>query len=413
MKFMEWVGPKTNVFLMGGLLVGMPPYKCSDPGGVGGSAGSSSAGEQAGGTASGAASEGGGGGSTAAGSGTAAGSETGGTTAGGSETGGTGIGSSETGGTAAAGSETGGTATGGSETGGTAADGGTDSSGTTGGTAAGGGGAATGGTAGGSSAPTFPGMGSGFDTSNPGAIKDNHTGLVWQQLADGSYPFLNWDSAVAYCSELEHAGLDDWRLPTAYEMFTLFPVDYVGSNYQDLTVFPNSPAGQYWTYTNADYWGEGWHYIMYLGAFLPNMSIQPVMADVPEFEQYVRCVRGGYATSPRSTELGDHTLLDNQTGLVWEQLLSWDLTFSEATDRCASLPGGTWRLPTVAELVDALAANYPYDFEVDPFGGPNWTSTPVAQPVGGRWIVYNLDTIPVGEWSLPATAPSRCVRNGW
>jgi hypothetical protein len=93
--------------------------------------------------------------------------------------------------------------------------------------------------------------------------------------------------------------------------------------------------------------------------------------------------------------------------------LTWDLTLTEATNRCSSLEGGGWRLPSVLELMEALSANYPQGFEVDPLGGPNWTSTPAAEAGHSNWIVYNYETLPVSVEYDIGVATSRCVRNGW
>ncbi len=55
-----------------------------------------------------------------------------------------------------------------------------------------------------------------------GTITDLATGLMWQKGDSGTT--MNWEGALSYCENLEHAGYDDWRLPNAKELQSI--VDY-------------------------------------------------------------------------------------------------------------------------------------------------------------------------------------------
>jgi hypothetical protein len=409
---------------MGGLLLGVPPYRCTDPGGGGGSAGSSSAGSGSGGSSAGEPSTGG----TEAG-GTTAGTESGGTEAGGT-TAGTESGGTEAGGTTAgtesggteAGGTTAGTESGGTEAGGTTAgteSGGTAAGGTTAGTESGGT-AAGGTTAGSGGVAGSAGHGTGYDVSDPSAVKDNQTGLVWQQLADGSYPSLNWTDADAYCTDLEHAGFDDWRMPSAYELFKLVRLDHAGSNHHDLSLFPNSPGDFFWTNGTTNLYGPEWRLTLTFGSYVAPAPFsgpsQPLLADLMEFEHRVRCVRAGEAPPPRFTDFEDGTVLDDLTGLVWEQLLTFDSTLSEAVDRCSNLTlaGGGWRLPTVVELMSVLPSDAPLE-TANSDGTPLWTASALAEtPAGqaGGWVLFEEEGTPVGLYGMDfeILAKNRCVR---
>ena len=48
-------------------------------------------------------------------------------------------------------------------------------------------------------------------------VRDNITGLVWQQATRWD----DWDSALMYCKNLTLGGYTDWRLPTIMELSTL------------------------------------------------------------------------------------------------------------------------------------------------------------------------------------------------
>jgi hypothetical protein len=61
-----------------------------------------------------------------------------------------------------------------------------------------------------------------FVDNGDGTVSDNSTSLMWQQ--DDSGEGLDWEGALAYCSNLDYAGYDDWRLPDAKELHSI--VDY-------------------------------------------------------------------------------------------------------------------------------------------------------------------------------------------
>lgn len=61
-----------------------------------------------------------------------------------------------------------------------------------------------------------------FVDNGDGTITDQATGLTWMQANNGSG--LDWENALAYCSNLDYASIDDWRLPNAKELHSI--VDY-------------------------------------------------------------------------------------------------------------------------------------------------------------------------------------------
>lgn len=60
-----------------------------------------------------------------------------------------------------------------------------------------------------------------LDNGN-GTLVDTRTGLVWQQIDDGTS--RTWKNALAYCEDLSLAGKSDWRLPNVRELRSI--VDY-------------------------------------------------------------------------------------------------------------------------------------------------------------------------------------------
>ena len=61
-----------------------------------------------------------------------------------------------------------------------------------------------------------------FADNGDGTVIDEATGLTWMQADSGDG--MDWPSALEYAEEMEFAGYDDWRLPTAKELQSI--VDY-------------------------------------------------------------------------------------------------------------------------------------------------------------------------------------------
>ncbi|OOB78336.1 MAG: hypothetical protein BEN18_07620 [Epulopiscium sp. Nuni2H_MBin001] len=73
-----------------------------------------------------------------------------------------------------------------------------------------------------------------FTNNGDGTITDNNTGLMWQEIPIDSK--MTWSQAMEYCESLELAGYDDWRLPTADELFSISDFS-VGWPYIDVSFF--------------------------------------------------------------------------------------------------------------------------------------------------------------------------------
>jgi hypothetical protein len=82
-----------------------------------------------------------------------------------------------------------------------------------------------------------------------GEVKDNYTGLSWQQDDSGATPSLAYSDAVTHCSSLALNG-QTWRLPTLNELASTVDDVPTGnvSPAVDHTAFPNTSANQwYWS----------------------------------------------------------------------------------------------------------------------------------------------------------------------
>ncbi len=196
-------------------------------------------------------------------------------------------------------------------------------------------------------------------------VEDAATGLAWQRqpLGDGN-PGPTWAEAVEHCRALEHAGTDDWRLPSLHEHLTL--LDYTapwpllvgqgaGPGGEDVLV-PSSGAGGWWTATAAGPGGGGtlraW-FVRFNGRALATARSETTGA-------WLRCVRGvplggEGASEPRWATRsvgGDGVAADAWSGLEWQQ--SDDAARGEDVDgHCGGLTYAglaDWRAPEIAEL---------------------------------------------------------------
>ena len=124
-----------------------------------------------------------------------------------------------------------------------------------------------------------------FIRSN-GVVKDNKTGLHWQDdYSDNgnSIKFTTWVAAIEYCETLSLDG-GGWRLPNKKELLSI--VDYGRDNLSIDTVFlntANTDSNYYWSSTT--YAGDtdnAWAVVFDYGG-TPNYS--------KSYDCYVRCVR--------------------------------------------------------------------------------------------------------------------------
>ena len=82
-----------------------------------------------------------------------------------------------------------------------------------------------------------------FTDNKDGTVRDNKTGLLWQQGIDPNQE--TWAAAGTYCQGLGLAG-GGWRLPSDKELITLSDVRRHDPSI-DPTLFPNTPSVEFWT----------------------------------------------------------------------------------------------------------------------------------------------------------------------
>jgi Protein of unknown function (DUF1566). len=178
----------------------------------------------------------------------------------------------------------------------------------------------------------------------------------------------------------------------------------------DLTVFPNTTAGYYWTsLTDAlsPSPGEVWFVDFIYGKALCDL-VSP---------QKVRCVRGArcYPTS-RFVVLSGGLVSDTLTNLVWQQQASTTTMAWNAAETYCAGAGSGFRLPTMKELLSIVdfTVHWPPGPMINQTAFPNtpaeafWTSSPIDGSSYGAWLVNFAGGS--GEGYLSDYCWVRCVR---
>jgi hypothetical protein len=80
-----------------------------------------------------------------------------------------------------------------------------------------------------------------------GTVRDNETGLVWQQRVDDTT--VNQAAAISHCDALTFAGRTDWRLPSVLELRSIVDETRSAPPTIDVTFFPDAQPTYFWSAT--------------------------------------------------------------------------------------------------------------------------------------------------------------------
>jgi hypothetical protein len=283
-------------------------------------------------------------------------------------------------------------------------------------------------------------------------IQDNHTGLIWEVKAppasghiravDQTYSYANprfpeySSENLGNCNVVEGCdtqkylslintqalcGFNDWRLPSKIELQDL--VDYSAVQPAiDLTAFPNTKSGNYWTSTiDTDDQNSIWSVNFNFGTVAGGVSSQKKMIRLVRGNAFVsqlpaeneseinnqlrnkvapmqRCNRIVSSTAPIARFKKDTSgnILDTFTGLIWQACVVGQsgencdegeatlYTWQEALEHANKLQEQSqklWRLPNLKELQRTIE-NQCEEPALNPFAFPNvpmtqvWSATP-------------------------------------
>ncbi len=281
-----------------------------------------------------------------------------------------------------------------------------------------------------------------------GTVLDNLTGLVWLQDA-GCLGSQQWTTSLSEivalstgartCTNYTAGTHGDWRLPNVREFESLWDYSVSGPAVAQGHPFLNLPGGDQWSSTTSvKFRLQAWtghagagivDYQDKMGTYITWAVRGPVVssaAAVPKTGQQECWDAGGTLIDcagtgqdgetqagvtwpiPRFTDLGNGTVLDNLTGLIWLKDADcfgwhqWASALSEVaalnlgSRMCENYVAGAqndWRLPNIRELTSlwdygvkdpSLPAGHPFVNTPTP-GSNYWSSTSVISSPSNAW----------------------------
>lgn len=198
-------------------------------------------------------------------------------------------------------------------------------------------------------------------TRQSGMVRDNVTGLIWQDNSDVTNDLkrADWSSAKSYCASLTLGGYTDWRLPEIEELASLVSIDDKNTinpafNYSSLS---NGYRKIYWTNTI----NEKDESLTWIVDF-ESAKIRNDEENEKDSTNYVRCVRGDKYKPSVSLDRDNinNIVKDSVTGLMWqddEKIRYVKKNQKKSIDYCATSNYAgyhDWRLPNINELMSII-----------------------------------------------------------
>ena len=215
----------------------------------------------------------------------------------------------------------------------------------------------------------FSGTQSSYTKGSDGlTVKDNVTGLIWQQShSTGQVYLAEAETVAATMNAANYGGYSDWRLPSIKELYSLWNGS-TGWPYIDTSAFTISYASEdelshaiFWSSTNYSGLLEstldgGVGAELAFGVNFGTGHIKGyAIASGPR--HLVRCVRGARYGINSFLHQGNGTLTDQATGLMWAQTdsgsgMDWEhaLAYAQTQNAASYLGHSDWRLPNSKEL---------------------------------------------------------------
>ena len=239
-----------------------------------------------------------------------------------------------------------------------------------------------------------------YTDNGDGTVTDLTTNLMW---AEDPGVKVAYDQAVAGAASYNLGGYNDWRLPTAQELYSLLNFSgYVPSGCESETdcpdVLPFLDTNFFTFYYGQLQAGERLSDAQYIsstpyagpgnlvfGINFADGSVKGYPTQDKTF--FVRYVRGapGYGTG-LFVDNGDGTLTDGASGLTWMQTDSQQaLAWVDALAYCENLAWAgqeDWRLPNAKELYSIVDTSRAPDVSNTAAANSLFQSTPITNEAG-------------------------------
>lgn len=192
----------------------------------------------------------------------------------------------------------------------------------------------------------------GFILNGNGTVTDTVTGLMWQQVDGGE---MIYAQANYYCDTLTLGGYTDWRLPNAYESFSILNHQHTNPAV-DNSVFTTTGA-EYWWSSDRQANDTNRIWVTNAGGGIGNHLMTETISAGGTKKYHARAVRMTTTASTvpaHYTDNGDGSITDHVTGLAWQKMpyadtLTWEQALTYA-DSMTLAGKSDWRLPNIREL---------------------------------------------------------------
>ncbi len=233
-----------------------------------------------------------------------------------------------------------------------------------------------------------------FSVNGDGTVTDTITRLMWQQYDGGE---MTIEDAKNYCDSLSLANYTNWRLPNAYEAFSILNHQF-SNPALNANVFGTSLANYWWTSDKqandtTKIWATN------AGGGIGNHPKTETISagGIKRFHvRAVRDVNNPINIPSHFTDNGNGCITDNITLLIWQKIPYSDtLTWEQALYYADTLSYGAandWRLPNIKELqslVDVKRINPAIDNGFFTVGNSikYWSSTTLPNQLSKAWYL--------------------------
>ena len=186
-------------------------------------------------------------------------------------------------------------------------------------------------------------------------VKDNVTGLMWQDDAAAATATDTGVNAVDYCDSLSLGGYSDWRLPKLKELGYIANYSALEPAVDGVFVNVDTTSYRYWTYTESVLASDPSFWFIYFG----NGNNGYITNSGSTYHDYfIRCVRTEDTMTVGSLARDDinNVVIDSKNDLMWQDSSAAALetgTWAEALSYCNNLnllAHTDWRLPNINEI---------------------------------------------------------------
>jgi hypothetical protein len=199
-------------------------------------------------------------------------------------------------------------------------------------------------------------------------VKDNNTGLTWQQSHyTGQVYWTEAEAVPAALNAAKYGGYNDWRLPTNKELYSIWKGN-TGWHFIDSNYFAISYASED-ELSHAIFWSSNKYTGLLRSTSAPDTGAEMAFGvnfGTGHIKAYsissgprhlVRCVRGASYGINNFLNNGNDTITDQSTGLMWAKVdsgsgMDWEhaLVYVQTQNTANYLGHNDWRLPNTKEL---------------------------------------------------------------